>query len=70
MNTTIPAGMIQVDKGEFFARLEADKRDIMPNHAHPDSTTWETTSREVWGWTLPGWKNPGDPKVYAVKSWK
>jgi len=64
--TTIPQGMIEVSKDEFFAALYADKRDIMPSVSQPNVTTWETKTRQVWGWSLPGWKNPSDAKVWAI----
>jgi hypothetical protein len=62
----IPTGFRQVTKDEFFAALRADPRDIMPSQANPEYTTWETNHRYVWGWTYPGWKNPGGEKVYAI----
>lgn len=63
---TMPAGMREVTEAEFFELLKADSRDIMPTLSDPDFTTWETKQRQVWGWTTPGWKNPGDAKRYAV----
>lgn len=63
---SMPAGMVPVTRDEFLAALYADPRDIMPSLNHPNYTTWETKFREVWGWTTPGWKNPGDEKAYAV----
>ncbi len=66
--TPIPSGMEEVTKDEFFARLKADGRDIMPNHDAPDFTIWKTRARQVWGWSTPGWKTPGTQKRYAVKS--
>jgi hypothetical protein len=62
----IPDGMVVVTREEFFALLKADTRDIMPRHNQPDYTIWETKGREAWGWTVPGWRNPGVSKVYAV----
>jgi hypothetical protein len=65
---TIPAGFRQVTESEFWAALYADPRDIMPSIAHsPYFTQWETKAREVWGWTAPGWRNPGDEKIFALK---
>lgn len=58
--------MVEVSKEEFFKALYADPRDIMPSHKDPDFTTWETRERVVWGWSCPGWKNPGERKIFAV----
>ncbi len=58
--------MMVVSKDTFFAKLKADPRDIMPNHDHPDYTSWETKQRTTWGMSLPGWKYPMLPPVYAV----
>jgi hypothetical protein len=55
---TIPSGMIEVSKEQFFAALNADARDIMPSVLSPDCTRWETKTRQLWGWSLPGWKHP------------
>jgi hypothetical protein len=58
----IPVGM------KFHRLLAADKRDIMPTVESPDYTPWRIVStRETWGWSVPGWKYPGDPQVYAVR---
>lgn len=62
----IPEGMQQVTEQQFFAALYRDPRDIMPSHRMPEHTTWETKDREVWGWSTPGWRNPGAPEVWAV----
>lgn len=62
----IPVGMREVSETEFFALLKADPRDIMPSVANPHFTTWETPQRQVWGWTTPGWKNPGTERRYTV----
>lgn len=64
----VPQGMTEVTHDEFYALLYADPRDIMPSNTQPLFTTWETRHREVWGWTAPGWRNPGEPRVYAVRS--
>jgi hypothetical protein len=62
-----PAGMVAVSRDRFFSLLSADGRDIMPSHRDPHHVLWETRNREVWGWTAPGWKNPGaHPSMYAV----
>lgn len=64
-----PEGMTEVTSEQFFALLHAEKRDIMPSHAHRTFTTWESTGREVWGWSAPGWSNPGEHgPAYAVRS--
>lgn len=62
-----PDGMRLVSRDEFFRLLYADGRDIMPSNQAPLYTTWETKSREVWGWSYPGWRNTGEPKRFAVK---
>lgn len=62
-----PVGFRVVTKDEFFAALYSDPRDIMPsNVSSPYYTTWETRTREVWGWTSPGWKNPRGEKIHAI----
>jgi hypothetical protein len=65
---TIPEGMVEVTKEQFFALLGADKRDIMPTTEAPEFTPWRVlATRERWGWTLPGWRSPWNcPRVYAV----
>jgi hypothetical protein len=60
-------GMVVVSEDEFFRRLYADPRDIMPSVRNPEFTIWETKDRWVWGRSYPGWKNPGAEKVYMVK---
>ena len=57
----------EVTQDQFFAFLKADPRDIMPNHANPYETLWETPQRTVIGKSYPGWKNPGDPKVWKLR---
>jgi len=52
----------------FFELLKADPRDIMPNTNHPYFTYWETKDRVRWGWSTPGWRNPGEPAAYAVRN--
>lgn len=67
MTATRPEGMVEVQQSEFFARMKADGRDIMPNHAADDFTRWEVVrDRSLWGWSTPGWRNPGSKRVYAV----
>lgn len=66
-----PTGMVAVTKDQFFAALYADNRDIVPSNVNPDYTTWETKTRELWGWSSPGWKlsgNPNVPRCYAIKA--
>lgn len=63
---TVPVGMIVVTKEEFFTALYTDKRDIMPNNDNQTFTVWRDRDRKVFGRTLPGWKNPGDKRVYML----
>ncbi len=63
-----PSGMKLVSQDEFFKALCADPRDIMPSHQEPLFTTWETKSRQVWGWSYPGWRNVGAPKLWAIQN--
>lgn len=63
----IPAGMVAVTKDEFIAALKADPRDIMPTTENREFTVWRVQStRAVFGWSAPGWANPGAPKAWAV----
>lgn len=65
---TVPDGFRVVTKEEFFAALKADPCDIMLGIQHsPYYTTWETRSREVWGRSTPGWKNPRGEWIFALK---
>lgn len=65
--TAVPEGMVVVTEDEFFRLLQDDGRDIMPSTENPHNTLWrETRTRELWGWSIPGWRNPGRPKVWAV----
>lgn len=68
MSTTqIPAGTVAVTKDEFFAALKADARDIMPTTENREFTIWRAQyTRAVFGWSAPGWANPGAPKAWAV----
>jgi hypothetical protein len=61
----IPKGFRAVSCEEFFAVV--GKENVTPSVAHPDFTSWETPDRRVIGWSLPGWKHPGDAKVWALK---
>lgn len=63
----IPEGFKQVTRDAFFAWLYSDPRDIMPSANAPDFTSWETKTGERVAWTFPGWRNPGAPKVYAIR---
>lgn len=64
----MPEDMVAVTKEEFFAALRADKRDIMPSVRERCFTTWETTRREAWGWSAPGWANTGEHEpVFAIR---
>lgn len=64
----VPAGMTIVSEERFFAALYADRRDIMPTcHVSPDYTPWRTTDGTEIARTLPGWRNPGEPKVYMMR---
>ncbi len=62
----VPAGMVIVTRDRFFDLLRADQRDIMPSVREPSGCVWETSDREVWGWSSPGWRDPGRPRAYAV----
>lgn len=53
-----------VTKEEFFAAIGLTN--VHPSHNHEDYTLWETPDRRVVGKSLPGWKNPGDPKVWML----
>lgn len=71
MSTTSPAppeGFTEVSREEFYEALKADPRDIMPKLNSPEYTDWETVDRQRWGWSYPGWKNIGEPSIYAIKS--
>lgn len=68
----VPDGYREVSEGEFFAAMKADPRDIMPSNRWPLFTLWEDRVRNVWGWSVPGWKNSYtagklNPKKYAIK---
>jgi hypothetical protein len=66
--TEVPHGMTEVTRDEFFAMLRGDPRDIMPTTESPHQTAWLTKTREMWGWSLPGWRNPQVAPRYAVQS--
>ena len=68
MSEPVPAGMVAVSQKEFFSQLYADKRDIMPSLEHPTYTLWKSVHpQDIFGWSFPGWKYPGQPKQYAVR---
>lgn len=58
--------MKQVTQDEFYRILYADKRDIVPSVREERVTIWESRSREVFGVSYPGWRNPGDDKRYYI----
>lgn len=59
--------MRAVTQDEFFAALKADRRDIMPTTEKPDETLWRVVAtRELWGRSTPGWKNPGTTSSYEI----
>lgn len=65
----MPSGFVDVTRERFFSLLnEAAAVDPMPRHDSPDYTTWETQRgpRVTWGWSTPGWRNPGESRRYAV----
>lgn len=55
---------IEVSKEEFFEHI--GPRDVMPRSS-AEVTVWEDRHRNVEGRSRPGWKNPGDPRVYHLK---
>lgn len=65
-----PAELQKCDgKDDFYARLYADPRDIMPSRQSPRThTVWLVVrTGEVWGWTFPGYAEEG-PKAYYCKA--
>lgn len=63
----VPPGFAQVTKDEFFAKLYADQRDIMPTTASETYSDWEVVrTRVVWGRSFPGWRNPDGEKAYFL----
>lgn len=59
---TIPAGMRQVTKEEFFAAV--GPRDVHPR-PHKTHSEWETRERRVVGRSWPGYMCEG-PTAYAL----
>lgn len=64
---SLPDDMTRVTKEQFFSALTADPRDIMPSHRQRLYTIWETRDGVVFGWSSPGWQNPGSPVAYALR---
>ncbi len=62
----VPAGMVVVSHGEFWAYIMAATIDIMPRNTAPHYTDWETRDRRAIGRSYPGWKNPGDERGYML----
>lgn len=59
--------MRKVTMHEFFSAMHADPRDIMPTTDGELETFWRVVNgRNLWGKTIPGWKNPGEPKQYFL----
>jgi hypothetical protein len=56
--------MITVTKDEFFRYV--GPRDIVASHENSSYSEWQTRDRHIIGRTYPGWKNPGDEKVYML----
>lgn len=61
-----PAEMVEVSKDEFFRHIADTPGDPMPSNKEREFTTWETRTRRVVGWSVPGWANPGVPHRYAI----
>lgn len=66
----LPTGFTEVTEGEFFERLKADKRDIMPTTEAHFHTPWRVVAtREMWGWASKGWQSKhGTPERFAIAS--
>ena len=56
-------GMREVTMDEFYATV--GPMNVHPR-VEPEYTIWETPNRTVVGRSLPGYRNPGDPKLYFV----
>lgn len=68
MSIQTPDGMKEVSKDKFFEALKADKRDIMPSASEsPNYSVWSDKSRNVWGYSYPGWKYPRDEQAYFIR---
>lgn len=56
--------MVEVSEEEFFAFM--GPRDVHPRPL-PDKSIWETPSRQVLGYSMPGYKGAtGQKKVYMI----
>ena len=67
MADLFPPEMKAVTKEQFYAALAAERKDVMPTTEYSTYTVWrERETRQAWGMSYPGWKNPGDPAAYAV----
>lgn len=67
MTSTIPTGMIEVPKTEFFARLMAEKRNIHPSPERHRTDWMLVNTRTRWGWGSQGYDiDRGRPEVYAL----
>lgn len=60
----VPTTATEVTKDEFYAAM--GPRDVHPSVREPDVTIWELRNRDVVGYSLPGWKNPGDPSRFFL----
>ncbi len=58
-------GLVEVTRDQFFACI--GPQDVSPCHNAPDYTVWETRDRTIVGCSLPGWKYPGEARVYWLK---
>lgn len=67
--TQIPPGFSEVTTAEFFRRLYADPRDIMPsivNKVYPYESIWKTRDGKVFGWSRCA-EFVLAPETYALK---
>jgi hypothetical protein len=57
----------EVTWDDFYARLQADPRDIMPCNDDPNETLWRCQkSFAIFGKSTPGWRRPSLPKTYLI----
>jgi len=69
--TTPPAGFKFVSEAEFFEAVnKAAADDPMPSVERPEVTVWnfQRFRRDVFGYSWPGWKNPGEREAYAIRA--
>jgi len=62
----MPDGMVEISREEFFAALGAGQHyaEALIKKLHTD---WITGCEDdLWGWSIPGWKNSDAPRVYAI----